>query len=154
MDKRILLAVDGSRASQMALDYVAVMEAAVIPDLWVTLFHVEEAIPQGLRGEMEKTPEAFRRLKAMEQRIAQRTAKVLEGARQRLLDGGLDPAKIELAHQGRAMGLAKDIVFRGEHGNYDAVVLGRRGEGKAFWLGHVSDRILKHCQAEAVWVVG
>lgn len=33
------------------------------------------------------------------------------------------------------------------------MVLGRRGEGKAFWLGHVSDRILRYCQEAAVWVV-
>lgn len=156
MDKKILLAVDGSRASLMALDYVAVMEAAVIPDLWVTLFHVEETIPQALRGEMEKTPEAFRRLKAMEERIAQRTGKILDTARQHLLNSGLDPAKIECARQGRAMGLAKDIVFRGEHGSYDAVVLGRRGLAKVqeMFLGSVTNKVVQHADRVPVWVVG
>lgn len=156
MDKKVLVAVDGSRASLMALDYVATMEAAVIPDLWVTLFHVEEAIPHALRGEMEKTPESFRRLKAMEERIAQRTAKVLDSARQRLLDAGLDPAKVEYSRQGRAMGLAKDIVFRGEHGNYDAVVLGRRGLSRVekMFLGSVTNKVVQHADRVPVWVVG
>ncbi len=156
MDKKVLVAVDGSRASLIALDYVAVMEAAVIPDLWVTLFHVEESIPQGLRSEMGKTPESFRRLQAMEERIAQRTALVLERARQRLLDAGLDRAKLECAHQGRAMGLAKDIVFRGEHGNFDAVVLGRRGLSRMeeMFLGSVTNKVVQHADRVPVWVVG
>jgi nucleotide-binding universal stress UspA family protein len=156
MDKKVLVAVDGSRASLMALDYVAVMEAAVVPDLWVTLFHVEEAVPHALRREMEKRPESFHRLKAMEDRIAQRTAKILESSRQRLLDAGLDPAKVECAHQARGMGLARDIVFRGEHGNYDAVVLGRRGLSKVeeMFLGSVTNKVVQHASRVPVWVVG
>ena len=68
----------------------------MIPDLWVTLFYVEETIPQALRSEMEKTPESYVRLQALEERIAQRTRHILEWARQRLLEQGLDPAKLDL----------------------------------------------------------
>ncbi|CAO0824773.1 hypothetical protein DFAR_910016 [Desulfarculales bacterium] len=73
-----------------------------------------EGPKKSLRGKMEKSPESSRRHKAMETRIAQRTVEVLDNVRQRLLDAGLDPVKVDCACQGKAMGLAKDIVFRGE----------------------------------------
>lgn len=45
MEKKVLLAVDGSPASRLAVDYLALMEAAVVRDLYVTALHVLEAVP-------------------------------------------------------------------------------------------------------------
>ena len=70
-----------------------------------------------------------------------------------MTQAGLEPDQLELVSR-EATSVTKAIMEQVREGQDGTVVLGRRGEGKAFWLGHVSDRILKYCQEVAVWVVG
>lgn len=156
MEKKILIAVDDSPASMLALDYVAMMEAAVIVDLSVTLLHLAHTIPQALRQEMELRPESFQRLQEMEARHREQGQRILDRARQRLLDLGVEDARIQMKLRTRQMGLAKDILFEGEHGLYDAVVLGRRGLTKVeeMFMGSVTNKVVQHAERLPVWVVG
>lgn len=156
MEKKILVAVDGSRAALAALDYVAIMGAAIIPDLRVTLFHVEEAVPGSLRREMLGSPDSERRLQEMEERLHQRTAKVLAGAKARLLEFGLEESMVTTDARPRGGGLAKDIVQAAEQGGFDAVVLGRRGLARVqeMFLGSVTNKVVQHAGHLPVWVVG
>jgi nucleotide-binding universal stress UspA family protein len=156
MEKKILIAVDGSSASMQALGYVAMMEAAVIVDLSVTLLHLAQTIPEALRQEMELRPDSFLRLQELQARHREQGQRILERARQRLLDLGVEDGRIELKLRTRQMGLARDILFEGEHGLYDAVVLGRRGLTKVeeMFMGSVTNKVVQHAERLPVWVVG
>jgi nucleotide-binding universal stress UspA family protein len=156
VEKKILIAVDGSPASMLALGYVAMMEAAVIVDLSVTLLHLAHTIPEALRKEMELHPGSFQRLRELEAGHREQGQKVLERARRRLLDLGVDQGRIQLKLRTRQMGLARNILFEGEHGLYDAVVLGRRGLSKMeeMFIGSITNKVVQHADRLPVWVVG
>ncbi len=156
MAKKILIAVDSSQASLRALAYVAMMEAAVIMDLSVVLMHVVRTVPPTVRQDMELRPQSFRRLQEIEALNLAQGRKVLERARQRLLDLGVDQERIATVLRTRRMGLAKDILFEGEHGLYDALVLGRRGLGKVeeAFMGSLTNKVVQHADRLPVWVVG
>ncbi len=156
MEKKVLLAVDGSPASLAAADYLGLMEAAVLDDLWVTLFHVMEPVPPGLRQDAALDPAAFNRLRALERRLERRGQEVLEQARERLLAQGLAPERVRVKAQQRQSGLARDILFEAERGLYDAVVLGRRGLSRLHQalVGSVTNKVVQHADRVPVWVVG
>lgn len=156
MQKKVLVAVDGSQSSMLALEYVAMLEAAVIPDLFVDLLHLIPPISQAFRQDLERSPGSYRSLQEMERKHSQQGQKVMERSRERLLDLGLDPAKLGGKFRPRSLGLAKDILFEGERGLYDAVVLGRRGLSKVqeVFLGSVTTKVIQHAERLPVWVVG
>ena len=156
MEKKVLLAVDGSAASLSAADYLGLMEAAVLDDLWVTIFHVLDQAPPALRQEAALDPAAYNRLRALERRIARRGQAVLDLARERLLAQGLAPERVQLKSHPRQAGLARDILFEAERGVYDAVVLGRRGLSKPHQTlaGSVTNKVIQHADRAPVWVVG
>lgn len=156
MEKKVLLAVDGSSASLAAADYLGLMEAAVLDDLWVTVFHVMEPTPPGLRQDAALDPTAYNRLRALERRLERRGQEVLEQARERLLAQGLAPERVRVKAQQRQSGLARDILFEAERGLYDAVVLGRRGLSRLHQalVGSVTNKVVQHADRLPVWVVG
>ncbi len=156
MEKKLLLAVDGSSASLAAADYLGLMEAAVLDDLWVTIFHVLEPIPPALRQEAAQDPAAHNRLRALERRLDRRGQEVLDQARERLLALGLAPEQVRLKVQQRQSGLARDILFEAERGSHDAVVLGRRGLSRLHeaLVGSVTNKVVQHADRIPVWVVG
>lgn len=156
MEKKLLIAVDGSLSTERAVDYVGLMEGDRIAQLKVTLFTVMPKVPDFLRHEAQADPHAFRRLRNLEDHNHQQAQTVLLKARQRLLNHGLGQDQVEVkAHPGMA-GAAHDILFQGEQGLYDAVVLGRRGLSKTqeLFVGSVTARVVEHAHRLPVWVVG
>lgn len=67
MEKKILIAVDGSAASAATLAYVAMMEAANITDLAVVLIHVMRGVPPQLRREGQGCPQSYQLGKRLEE---------------------------------------------------------------------------------------
>ena len=156
MEKKILIAVDGSDASNYAVDYVGLMEGAMVKELKVTLFYVMSAIPPFLRHEAQTSREAHKQVQAMEKKYREAARGGLEAAQQRLLDHGLHKNQVEIKAQLRTSDVAKDIIFEAEQGMYDALVLGRRGVSKAqeLFLGSVTNQVLQHAERVPIWVVG
>lgn len=156
MDKKILIAVDGSKASDRAVDYVGLMEGAMVKDLKVVLFNAMTPVPSFMRKEGQSDTSTYRRVAELERRNRKAAQEVLGAARQRLLDHGLGEDHIEMKALPRASGAARDILFEAEHGLYDAVVIGRRGLGKAqeMFLGSVTNKIVQHAEKLPIWVVG
>ena len=156
MEKKILIAVDGSPASDRAVDYVGLMEDAMIKELRVVLFYVMNAIPPFLRREGQSNPEAFRRLTELERRNRKAAQQVLDRARERLLGHGLAEERVEAKAFPRASDAARDILFEAEHGLYDALVMGRRGLSKAqeIFVGSVTNKVVQHAERLPVWIVG
>lgn len=156
MQKKILIAVDGSPSTERAVEYVGLMEGDRITELGVTLLHVMPGVPDFLRREAQADPQAYRRLRDMEDRNHQEAHRVLLKARERLMRHGLDPERVEVKARPRLADAAHDILFAAEQGLYDAVVLGRRGLTKTqeLFAGSVTQQVVQHAHRTPVWVVG
>lgn len=156
MEKKLLIAVDGSASCLRAVDYVGMMEGDRIAQLKVTLFTVMPAIPDFLRREGQADPSSFRRLRSLQDHNHQEAQRVLLQARTRLLGHGLGPEQVEVKAHPRLADAAHDILFQAEQGLYDAVVLGRRGLTKTqeLFVGSVTNQVVQHAHRLPVWVVG
>lgn len=156
MEKRIIIAVDGSPSALHAVDYVGLMEGALIRELRVTLVNVMHGIPPQLSQEGGSRPEAYRRLRELQERNLAQAREVLDQARDRLLRHGLRAERLEVKALPRMADPARDLLFTAEKGLYDALVLGRRGLSKAqeLFLGSVTNQVAQHADRLPLWVVG
>ena len=156
MEKKILVAVDGSPAALKAVNYVGLMEGALIRDLRVTLLFIMSPIPPYLRREGQRNPESFKRLRELESRNRKQAAQVLDKCAERLVRHGLDPEAVEKKPLPRSSDAARDILFEAEQGLYDALVMGRRGISKTqeLFVGSVTNKIVQHAERLPLWVVG
>ncbi len=156
MDKKILIAVDGSTASDRAVDYVGLMEGAMVKNLKVALYNAMTPVPPFMRREGQSDTATYRRVAQLERRNRKAAQEVLGAARQRLVDHGLAEENVELKAMPRAADAARDILFEAEHGIYDALVIGRRGLSKAqeLFLGSVTNKVVQHAERLPIWIVG
>ena len=156
MEKRLLIAIDGSPSAERAVDYVGLMEGGMIRELKLTLFYVMNPVPPYLQRESQRDSNAFRRLRALQDKNREQATQVLDHARQRLLRHGLREEQVEMKAHPRASDAAHDILFQAEQGLYDAVVLGRRGLSKTqeLFVGSITNQVVQHAQRVPVWVVG
>lgn len=156
MDKKVLIAVDGSPSAQAALDYVASLGQGLIPGLAVTLLHVVKPLPPPVMQGGEADWRSFRLAEAREHSLRGAGAEVLAEARERIVAQGIAPERVETKIDSRGLGLAKDILFEAEKGGYDALVVGRRGLSKleAMFLGGVTTKVVQHADRVPVWMVG
>jgi nucleotide-binding universal stress UspA family protein len=156
MEKKILIAVDGSAASQRAVDYVGLVEGALIRELQVVLMYVMNPIPPFLRREGQNNPDAFRQLRALEKKNRAAARAALEVSRERLMRHGMTAEQIETRAAPRAADVARDLLFEAERGMYDALVIGRRGLSKTqeLFMGGTTNKVVQHASRLPVWVVG
>lgn len=156
MQKKILIAVDGSSATDHAVDYVGMMQGALIKELNVTLLFIMKPVPPFMRRAGQSDPAIYKQLKSLEKSNWDEAQKVLGMAKERLIKHGMAEEVIDTKPMPRAVGAAKDILFEAEHGLYDAVVLGRRGLSKAqeLFLGSVTNKVVQHASRLPIWVVG
>lgn len=156
MRKKILLPVDGSPAAQHALDYVGMMADQVIDDLGVCLFFVMKAVPDFMRQEAKRDTAMHRRVSTMERSNLDQARRVLEEAKQRLLDHGMAEEAVETKATPRSSEVTRNIIFEAEQGLYDAVALGRRNLSKAqeIFTGSTANRVVQQSQRIPVWAIG
>jgi len=71
------------------------------------------------------------------------------------LDAGFPDDKIELKIQDKEVGIARDVIAEVRKGDYDLLVVGRRGLSAtaAFVLGSVSNKIVQSIRNRALWLV-
>ena len=154
MEKKILLAVDDSRHSKNAILY-AVHLSSFVKNLHYVLFHVQPAISLFLTDEAKKSLTAKSELDNLLKKNDQSARRFLESYRDKMVQMGIVPDRIEMITRARNLGLAKDIIDFGQNRNFDAIVVGRRGLSRLqeMYMGSVTTNVLEHSQVIPVWLV-
>jgi len=160
MSHKILIAVD---TSENALKAVAYASGILPKDSRITLYHVfPKPIPDELQNEdsiLQQHYVSFKeRIEELKEWFVIERAtieKAMEKAKNVLIDGGTPPENIQLRIEEGKESVAKDILNEVQRGNYDTVIVGRRGltGAKGFFTGSVSNKIVHHAKDCAVWVV-
>ena len=155
MEKKLLLAIDGSKNSLTALDYVGRLFKNC-PETTLVLFHVLPSIPPIYKEENSIDPLAQNHLAQWKEKQQEAIEGVLKKSKERLIKSGWPESQIQIRAQEKRIGIARDILFEAEKGIYDAVVIGRRGLSKVveLFLGSVSNKVIQGANELPVWVVG
>lgn len=163
---KVLLAVDHSDLSRDAVAFVGkVLGKSQIPGLQVTLFHVVESLPEFIlsRSRQGESTSAF--TKVAEEWVESNRAtgeKLLNELQQHLVAAGIPAAQIqaklmekESRPEARRVVAAIGIIEEMQQGNYDVVVVGRRGTSRAFetFLGSVAEKVAREAHGKTLWIV-
>jgi len=80
---------------------------------------------------------------------------VVKTAQNILLEAGIPEKNISIQLREKKIGVARDIIMEAQEGDYDTVVLGRRGISgvEKFLFGSISSKVLNAVQDCTVWIV-
>ena len=139
MYHRILLALDGSDASEKEVEYVAEM-VSKREDLF---FHLAHVLPPSTIAESEGAREAARA--------------TLERLRQRLCDGGVAPDRVDIGtlQGGTDPTLAVALLDLARDQECGTIVVGRNSLPwyRELVHHHPADELVRRSEGVAVWVV-
>ena len=145
MKNSILMAMNDSVSSRKALDFM--LRFSILPkDAYLTLLHIfrKPAAGEELMGEkfMRQQPARFQQF--------------LEGMRDKLVQKGFDPQRLEIKLVTETYSTATDgIIDQFNKGEYNMVVIGRKRMSKAeeFVLGDVGVKLVRALEGVAILVV-
>lgn len=156
---KMLIALDNSEYAKKVVNYVA---SAVKPtaNINITLFSVLPTMSSTL-GTMEKDlqqplfSEKVIELKSMVDEGKKKTESMIEECRTILRNAGFSDDDVKTKMQDKNDGIARDIIAEIRAGEYDTIVVGRRGLSAAasFVLGSVSNKIVQNIKNRTVWIV-
>jgi len=147
----ILMAIDGSEASLRAVDHVSFILSKK-PDARLTLLHVTGNARNYCEIGLDEQPNLD-----LEDIVARVDKACIDQfyphAMQKFEDAGIskDQIRIETVKGGRRIG--KTILDFAQKGNYNTVVVGRRGVNKSFFMGSASRYMINKISNGALWVI-
>ena len=151
--QKVLCPVDGSEGSLKAVDHMAFM-LGENPEVKVSLLHVGASLGNYCTLDFVETELA----EDIEADIMHSDAKCMDDFYARALkvleQAGLGADQVETKTHEGGLSVSGVILDEVKKGGYGTVVLGRRGENRSFFLGHVSDKVMAKAKDVAVWVVG
>ena len=155
MLKKIMIAVDDSLHSKNAIRYVTRLSAR-LENISYVLFNAQPMVSQFLVDEAQKTGDSQRELKAVMERNAVTSQKLLDNYRLLMGKEGVDESRIQTVTQPRKLDIAKDIIEYAQTGRFDALVIGRRGISslQELFMGSVSSNITQNSNVIPVWIIG
>jgi nucleotide-binding universal stress UspA family protein len=148
--RKILVPIDVSDTSLQMVDYIGMMLGGQ-PDVHLTFYHVDEtpaashSITEGYRMIMAGA------IARGEQNWQQRYS---AAAKQSLEAAGIHGSQVEQLTVPRTGRIAKMILEQVQSGDYDTVILGRRGSGNAYFFGSVSHYVIERLTDRALWLIG
>ena len=154
MEKKILVAVDGSIYSFNAINYLS----RLFTDLEDVSLHllcvVTSTVGQAGREWLNES-EMLNIASPETRKNVQSARRFMNEASLQLARRGIETEKVTTSVQLSRMGPAKDILHEARKGLYDALVIGRRGLGKLEKLivGSTSATILDMCHDVPVWII-
>jgi nucleotide-binding universal stress UspA family protein len=154
MQKKILLAVDGSTHARQAVDYAGRMND-LIRGFTVTLFHLQPPVSQFLQDEALRSGRAQAELNKVAARNIEASRGLLAHYREMLIRAGVAETAVELVTQPHRQGAAKDILDYAQNGLFDAILVGRRGLSavQQLFMGSVSAHLIENSPVTPVWLV-
>jgi nucleotide-binding universal stress UspA family protein len=147
---KVMVAVDGSDNSLRAVDHIISM-VGNNPSVKLTLFHVRPHLRHYYSIAFEEKEPALQ--DALHRGDKRRIECFHEEAFKRLTTGGLQENQIEIRTNTRAYHVSTAILDEARSGLYGTVVIGRRGERQAFFMGSVAMRLVQKISGIALWVV-
>jgi len=154
MERKILVAIDGSIYSRHALHYLATLFAGQ-PEV---RFHLLSLVQGGSLPAGSEWLEEEERLNLMPP--AARTQLLahqhhVRDAADFLGRHGIAPQQLTQSVRLSQSGLADDIMHEARRGLYDALLVGRRGIGKLeeLFMGSVSASLLEKCHDVPLWII-
>lgn len=153
MEKKILIAVDGSIYSSQSLEYVALLFADT-PDIHFHLMTCigsgESVIPEASDSRNSLLPDApgFGRKRQSAQHY-------LQNAVDKLIRLQIPPERITSSVAAAGQDIAATIQYQAEQLLMDSILIGRRGLNalSEMLLGSVSATLLKKCHAIPLWII-
>jgi nucleotide-binding universal stress UspA family protein len=157
--KKMLIAVDGSESSLRAVEYAATQFSG-LSDIMITLLNVLPYPPAPLwdDGHIPRGEEKEERQRAIERWLAGQRARsepLFDMAISVLTRQGISIGQIERKTISDSIDVAASILEEAKDGDYQTLVLGRRGLSpvKKFLMGSVTAKIISHGAGMAVCVV-
>ncbi|GAB4334858.1 MAG: hypothetical protein Kow0089_04280 [Desulfobulbaceae bacterium] len=152
MDKKILVAIDGSVYSLNSIDYLIRLfkdDASIS----LHLFAVVSESGTGQNWMFEVDPHREHSPRTERRRIT--AEKYLRDAKARLVRNGFEEKQVTFEATITAAQTAIAIHHEAGRGIYDALVIGRRGMGKVgeLFFGSVSAFIVENCHDLPIWIV-
>ncbi|MBT8364906.1 MAG: universal stress protein [Deltaproteobacteria bacterium] len=154
MQKEIMIAVDDSRHSKIAVRYAAHIYQA-LKDIKFTVMHVQPTISQYLLDEVKSKPQAYAELEKVNRKNAEAARLLLEKYKTQMVAAGIAEQNLQFKTQPRLLGVAKDILEASMAGHLDALILGRRGLSglQDMFIGSVSANIVNNSMDTPIWLV-
>jgi nucleotide-binding universal stress UspA family protein len=160
MAQKVVIALDSSEGAWRAVEYVA--EAlGHTPGVQVTLLHVLSGLPPAFWDDghilEEKEKESRQRLVAGWQTEQEKKWQgLVKKAHERLTKAGVATDAVVNKFKPKYYDVAEDILSEAAAGNFDTIVMGRRGLGmaKTLLLGSVTNKVVQNAKGRAVTIVG
>ena len=156
---KVLLALDSSENSLKAARYVADILGNNSSGVSMTLFHVLHNIPPSLleSGTIEQKPDQERDKEDWEKSEHSLECKCMKPVIEMLKKVGFDDSRIEEKHFAPRpeLDVAHVILEECERGDYDTIIMGKRGHSSysRFFTGSVTEKVVRHAKGRAVWVI-
>jgi len=154
MGKKVLVAVGNCAYSEQAVKYCARSSSAA-KDVTYTLFNVQPLLPTILIEKAEADPEVKAEVDELVREEREASESLVDKLKDLMVREGIPDNRIETVTEPMQMGMAKDILNRAEQGDYDAIVLGRRGltPARDCFLGATATKVVEHALEIPVWLV-
>jgi len=154
MKKKILVAVDGSYCSQNVIRYLAMLFGGHA-EMAVHLLSFVPGGPQPPNAQWLTEEDKMEMLSAETKKKIQLTKKHLREEAGFLIHHGFTENQVSSAMEFCRASIATDIIQEMHKGQYDALVIGRRGLGKLqeLVLGSVTTAILEKCFNVPFWII-
>ena len=156
MTKKILVAVDESKNSMKAVNYVA---RSMQSTGTVTLFTVIPAATAACDLDGPSLTPLFQTSRkafcAIEDTKKDQLKEFMEKAKKVLVEAGFPSKNVTVKIRKKKAGIARDILKEAQQGKYTTLVLGRRGLSaiKEFVFGSVSQKVVQLAKNVSVIVV-
>ncbi|MBN2062554.1 MAG: universal stress protein [Deltaproteobacteria bacterium] len=155
MEKRILVAVDGSGHAEQALEY-AVGMGSIIKNLDYVVLNVHPKISEFLLEDARRDSKARKALKIVIEKNHDNSLRILDDSKKAMLRMGVAEDRIETVSETQSEGIAKTILDYAKQSMCDAIVLGKRGITplEESFIGSITNSVLEHTKITPIWAVG